>query len=385
MTIPLLFLGDSPDCLTGLGRITRDLAVLASQWPEFRVATLGRGGIGSSKLPFAQYNFDPIRQWGEGYIESVWNDFAGNEKGIVFSIWDASRLFWFSCPEYLAESDLRNFLTVAPFQRWGYFPVDAIGPGSGGALSKLSAETVAGYDRALAYTKFGKNILEKSGARGYVDFIPHGIDSDTFTPRDKHAGRMALGIGDDVTLIGVNMANQARKDWGLWAEVASMLPDVHWWLQIDVRERYWSLPALISDFKLEGRVHFGRQNLDDTDLSYYYSACDLTILPSLGEGFGYPIAESLACGVPVVHHSYAGGSDVVGEEAIKVIPTGLRLDTINNVYRPMFTPEQWVAAIQAQIAQLDEWPLERCRASVEHLFWSNLAPVFKNWFMEGLV
>ena len=42
---PLLFIGDSPDLRTGLGRIGRDLASLCCQLPQFRVGFLGRAGI----------------------------------------------------------------------------------------------------------------------------------------------------------------------------------------------------------------------------------------------------------------------------------------------------------------------------------------------------
>src|SRR6185295_13845386 len=96
--IPILFLGDSPHLSTGLARIGRDLSCCLTKLPQFRVGYLGRGGHGSSQLPYAQYNFPEAAQWGEHHIEQVWRDFAGDSKGVIFTIWDPSRLHWFANP-----------------------------------------------------------------------------------------------------------------------------------------------------------------------------------------------------------------------------------------------------------------------------------------------
>lgn len=40
--------------------------------------------------------------------------------------------------------------------------------------------------------------------------------------------------------------------------------------------------------------------LSDAELRLFYGGADVFILPSLIEGFGYPVAEALACGTPVV-------------------------------------------------------------------------------------
>src|SRR6266571_2504665 len=67
--VPILFFSDSPSIPTGLGRISKDLALLTSQLPEFRVATFGLGGNSTSKLPFQQYTIHVSEQWGESLIQ----------------------------------------------------------------------------------------------------------------------------------------------------------------------------------------------------------------------------------------------------------------------------------------------------------------------------
>lgn len=390
MPTPILIISDAPDSGTGLGRITKDLAYLLSTMPEFRVGTFGRGGIGSRHLPYAQYTFDETQQWGEGLLIKACEDFSRDDDFIIFTIWDASRLFWFGAPQHLPETPIKDFLLSGKFKRWGYFPVDGNGPWD--RLSILSEETINGYDRILAYSQFGKRVLRCG------DFIPHGIDDTIFYPREHEEGREILGIDHEAKLVGCVMTNQARKDWGLWAQIARQLISLDqgykFWVHTDLLERYWSLPALIADFELSDHVKI-TQSLTDDAMAKLYSACDVTMLPSLGEGFGYPIAESLACGVPVVHHDYAAGHEIMPETILGklgVIRTGVsegleyRLDTLHNIYRPVLYPDDWVEKITDFMSGQWSWKTlhEESRAAVEHLFWRNLGPVWKNWFRAGL-
>lgn len=377
---PILFLSDSPSLKTGLGRITRDLAVHVASLPEFRVGTLGRGGLGSSKLPFAQYTVpetDPT--WSRTAIEMTWKDFAGSQEGIVMTIWDASRLLWFTHPP---EEDA--FLRDAPFKRWGYFPIDSSGPRD--RITRSCAATIAGFDRILAYTAWGAQVIERSIGKP-VEWIPHGYDADKFQPRDRTAGRFALNVDEHDTLIGCNMTNQARKDWGTaFATIAGLrakLRNVKFWVHTDLLDRYWSIEALAEDFEVADCVSLTYAgSKTDKEMSYLYSACDLTILPA-AEGFGFPLVESMACGVPVLHGNYGGGVELIPRGHWLVPPRCYRLDTPFNALRPCFEPGDWV---DATLKVLDEKPeVEECTTAVEHLKWSALWPsVWKKYFLDGL-
>lgn len=380
MPLPILILSDAPDSDTGLGRITRDLANILATMPEFRVATLGRGGYGSRSLPWAQYTFDEREQWGENVLLKTAQDFSRDDKFVIFTIWDASRLFWFGHPATLPPNHpLKSFLESGDFQRWGYFPIDASGPNGG--LSVLSRRAISSYNRILAYTQFGRDVINASGVDWKPDFIPHGIHQDTFYDRGKDEGREILGIDANHKLVGCVMTNQARKDWGTWAVMARELinqdPSYRFWAHVDVFERHWSLPALIEDFGLSEYVKITQAFSDET-MAALYSACDVTVLPSLGEGFGYPLAESMACGVPAIHVNYGGGAEITPWQTRSYQQ---RLDTLNNVYRPVLDPYEFAQHVYGVI----EANIERAavRKEVEHLFWSNLEPVWKNWFLKG--
>ena len=98
---PLLILSDAPSASSGLGRICRDLATRIHERMSdvCKVATLGYGGPGSCKLGFQQYTIEGMSDWVVPTLPEVWKDFAGEEKGAVLSIWDASRLAWYAQPE----------------------------------------------------------------------------------------------------------------------------------------------------------------------------------------------------------------------------------------------------------------------------------------------
>ncbi len=386
MQTPILLVSDSPDIPSGLARITRDLALhIARDLPQLRVGTLGRGGLGSRSLPWAQYNFTPTTddQWGTYALPKAWENFAGDKPGIIMTIQDPSRMYWFTHPDGLPQN-VQRFLREAPFQRWGYFPVDSTGPGD--KLSGICAAALQGYDRILGYTKFGAGVLSRSCGQP-VDWIPHGIDMDVFQPRPKKAARLAMGFRDKDFVVGCNMTNQPRKDWGLWASICAHLKkqnkNARFWAHIDVLDRTWSLPALVEDYGLEDNVKVTFcGDLDDEELSYFYSACDVTMLPSLGEGFGYPIAESMACGVPCTHGNYAGGAEIITEDML--IPVqAWRMDTPYNCSRPVFDPMDWAERITDP--SIYGWPADGCVSYVQHLAWSNLWPsIWKKFFEEGL-
>ncbi len=391
---PLLILSDGADLQTGLARITRAVASLLSRSPEYRVGTLGLGGIGSRQLPFQQYQIQRLQgEWGVGSFAPAWRDFSGGETGVVFTIWDTTRLTWFARPDlWLGESpELQRFLTAKHFQRWGYVPVDATGPGD--RLTVISRDVLMGYDRLVAYTKWGEGVIRRTIGDAAADarhltWLPHGIDFKMFQPRARHEGRRMMGeaVHESDFVVGMVGTNQARKDWGTACAALSRLRQsvrgLRIWWHIDLDERYWSAPALLTDFGLWD-ITTVTHDLTDSQLSWHYSACDVTMLPTLGEGFGYPIAESLACGTPCITTDYAGGAETVGDlKGLLVEPVAFRLDTLHNCLRPVTNPEHWTAKL---LEVRDQMPSrDDCRSAIAHLDWANLWPsCWAKWFEEA--
>jgi glycosyltransferase involved in cell wall biosynthesis len=397
---PLLLLSDAPTSGTGLGRITRDLAVrIHANIPEIEVATLGYAGPQKRALEFPQYNME-MQDWVVNNLQEVWEDFVGKRRGAVMSIWDASRMMWFSRPETLTGPHLRKWLLNAPFEKWGYFPMDATGPND--RLTALLGHTVDGYDRVLAYSKWAEGILQRTLAPKDLDldWRPHGIDTEVFFPRDHRVARHRFGertlaktlkgkflsIPDDAIFVGVVATNQTRKDFGLALQVIQELKrrqprPVIIWVHTDELNRHWSLPSLFEDYGIEhdqGVITGPRIIFPDELMTWCYSACDVTLGIGMSEGYGYPIFESLACGTPCIHGRDHGGAYEHMPEYMTVPSRTTRLEGIYNCVRPVHRYEDWVEAILALPKRTGESLLPT------HLDWNNLWPSWAEWLKKGL-
>lgn len=382
---PILILNDAPEQLSGLARIGRDLAGLLCTMPEFRVAYLGRGGMGRRKFAWTSYEYPVSGQWGEGYIAHAWNDFSGGEPGIIWSLWDLSRMMWFTHPQGLPD-DLVKFLGPGRnFRKWAYTPIDSTGPDEQ-SLPAAMAATARGYDRLLAPSEWGANVLRRTAP---ADWIPHGIWTGMFHPRPK-SDRALLGWEDDSVIVGCNMANQARKDWPVAFECAAILKQefgnkFKFWAHTDAMVHYWSIYALAADYGLNDCLEVSL-DLTDEQLSLRYALCDATMLPSAGEGFGYPIAESMACGTACVVTDYAAGQELV-DEHWKVPAVAFRIDSLHNVRRAVLSGWGFASRVQHQIERKrGDWDYRgaEIRERVAHLDWDKLKHVWTKWLREGL-
>lgn len=70
---------------------------------------------------------------------------------------------------------------------------------------------------------------------------------------------------------------------------------------------------------LAGRVHFPGF-VPAADLPAWYAGAEAFVYPSLFEGFGLPVLEAMACGVPVICSRVPSLLEVAGDAAITVAP-----------------------------------------------------------------
>lgn len=398
--IPLLLVGDAPTAGTGLGRITGDIAsrVTAHLSDSYRVATFGYGGVSSRSLPFHHYVAEGMYNWVMPTLPEIWNDWAGKDKGIVMFVSDPARNGWFSRPEMSAElakwPGLQQFLKAPPFQKVIYAPVDAGGPND--RLTFPLQQSLLGFDRILAYGKFGEDTIrqtlgEQESEKRHLTSLPHGIDDSVFYPRNRQTSRAFFFaitgaenlygkrdlIKPDELLIGCVCTNQSRKDVALLVEAVSILSrhrKVRLWLHTDVLERAWSIPALLVDHGLIDRTVISLTTLSDDAMAKAYSACDVTIAPG-PEGFGYPIAESLACGTPCVTGAYAGGAELV-TPLMRVPPLAFRYESVWACKRPVYDPAAWAD-------KAEKWSGQRF--VLDHKYdWANVWPEWESWFRETI-
>jgi glycosyltransferase involved in cell wall biosynthesis len=82
---------------------------------------------------------------------------------------------------------------------------------------------------------------------------------------------------------------------------------------------YDEIRAETDRLKLQDRVIFAGF-VDDTDLPGLYRAASVFAYPALYEGFGLPVLEAMACGVPVLTSNTSSLPEVAGDAALLINP-----------------------------------------------------------------
>ncbi len=147
------------------------------------------------------------------------------------------------------------------------------------------------------------------------------------------------------------------------------------WIHTDVPFRAWDIPELITDHGLLGKAVVTLSNFPDETMAWAYSACDVTLGIGSGEGFGFPLAESLACGTPAIHGEYGGATDWMPNSFL-VKPKDFRYEGMYCNQRPVFDPQMW--EWYAQDARRENAILPPC------LEWKTLWHEWDEWIRRGL-
>jgi len=156
-------------------------------------------GAGSSRLPWQQYHCHPAT-FGEYDLPAIWDEFSAGQIGVILTIWDLTRVQWLARPD-LFDSPAREWALRmrSKIRLWGYVPVDSTGPGN--KLTAMSRETLLGFDRLLAYSPFGEEVIrnsigaEEAAVRG-LEWLPHGLNCEVFKQIPAKADGVTHEVGD---------------------------------------------------------------------------------------------------------------------------------------------------------------------------------------------
>jgi D-inositol-3-phosphate glycosyltransferase len=182
---------------------------------------------------------------------------------------------------------------------------------------RLEEETrvVSSADRIVA-----ANVVERAElVRDYaahpsrIATIPCGVDTDLFSPGDRADARRQLGLDDRPLLLWVGRIAPIKGLDTLLGAVARLRDGGHD-IQLLIVGGDADEPTDGHETSLRQRIE--RLRLEDTVrlvgpqpqsvLPTYYSASDVTVLPSYYESFGMVALEAMACGSPVVASRVGG-------------------------------------------------------------------------------
>jgi len=295
----LLLVSHNPLLTTGYGRVTAVLAsALSAAGHDVAVLALGYEGeafAGSYRL---------LRWSATEAIGEIAAAIRSDRPDILVTIGDP----WMY--EQLPALPERRQV------RWlAYFPVD------GYPLPAVWRRWVASVDVPVVFCEFSRRVGAKaSGSSPCV--IHHGVDLATFSPRYKAVAKARVGV-DGKFVVGTVAANQQRKNlpalFRAFSEFARGKDDVLLYLHSRIAGGYWEIDELADRFGIEPKTR-ATLNLDphrgvsDEVLATIYNAMEIFVLPTMAEGFGLPIIESQACGVPALVTDFSACSELVPDD-----------------------------------------------------------------------
>ena len=217
----------------------------------------------------------------------------------------------------LLYGDMMDILDHAPGRRIAYtvwesteFPA--------GWLEKL-----ARADQIWIPTNWGRSVLAENGiSPDKVHVVPEGVDPDMFNPLIRptnaleafdgfkflNVGRFEarkgtellirsfdaeFGAGDNVRLV-LSCDNHHDPDF----DIARILRD----MQLQRPERLVFIPPVRSHARF----------------AELYRACDAFVSPFRAEGWGLPVCEAMACGIPVIATDYSGPTEFMDDSTYRL-------------------------------------------------------------------
>ncbi len=112
--------------------------------------------------------------------------------------------------------------------------------------------------------------------------------------------------------------------------------------------------------------------VNDDDLPDLYRAASVFAFPSFYEGFGLPLLEAMACGVPVVSSNASSLPEVVGDAGIQVVPTDQ--SGLASALAQAFYDANWrTEAIQRGLARAKQFTWDKSAQQVLRVYEQVLA------------
>jgi glycosyltransferase involved in cell wall biosynthesis len=176
-----------------------------------------------------------------------------------------------------------------------------------------------GRARAVPLTPLTAAFLARVGVQRPGPVIPHGVDTTVFRPltaEERAQARWVLRLGA-CFVVGTVGANSYRKRFDLvlaaFALFAAGRPQARLVIKTDrtISREGSDLMALTGRFSIADRVRVLTDELSEAGMRGLYGAMDLFLNLSEWEGFGLPVAEAMACGLPVVTHRVQGPGELV--------------------------------------------------------------------------
>ena len=213
-------------------------------------------------------------------------DACGGDPDLVLVLKDA----W-----VLRPADYKRYRTAV----WLAFDTDPLG------VPDREFFAAAPGVRPVCMSKHGLSAARAAGLGPL--YVPFGIDTGFWAPGPRQAARDLLGLPQDVFIAGIDAANIGpRKGWGeqlgAFAQFHAKHPKSL--LLIHAAKQHpegIDLEQLAAALGVRDAVLFpAHLNMTLAQMLTWYRSLDVLMAGTYGEGFGLPIVQAHAVGIPVI-------------------------------------------------------------------------------------
>lgn len=280
-------------------------------------------------------------------------------------------------------------------------------------------------DGLLSYTEFGKETLKKTCGNNinFLGVASPGANLDDMKPLNKKEVRAKYGLPEDIIMLGMVARNQIRK----------LYPDLFKCFRIFLDngpkeltdktflhvhtahpDQGWDIPRLLKEYGLSHKVYLtyccrscGNVSIEKWNdynllckrcnnksvfnpnpafgvnrqtLCEIYNLYDLYVQYASLEGFGVPVVEAAACGIPVCVVPYSGTEDFVSKLNAYPIPI-IRMTTEAQSHRQWAFPDNDLFAKQLEellSKDLTTWGKETRLQCEKYFDWDKAAKVWED-------
>jgi glycosyltransferase involved in cell wall biosynthesis len=204
------------------------------------------------------------------------------------------------------------------------------------AVSEFTASQVADY---LSYPK------------KQIRVVPHGVTLPQNVQPIEHREKIVLTVG----------AVQKRKNTRRLIDAfRAMGPDWQLWI---AGSAGFEAESMLKDLPANVRV---LGYVSDVELAALYQRAAIFAFPSLDEGFGIPVLEAMAHGVPVVTSTTSALPQVAGDAAVLVDP--LEVEAISMALRDLSAIDARQVWVERGLARAKEFSWERAAQMTAHVY-----------------
>ena len=174
----------------------------------------------------------------------------------------------------------------------------------------------------IAISRFGERMLRDEGADPL--FIPHGVDTQLYCPGDPVPFRDTVpGIGPDTFVVGLLAMNRDVHRKGISEQMQAFAnfhrrhPDTFLSLHttplggINIRALAARL-GIGKAVEFPDSYYYDMGLITEENMVTWYNGLDVLSLCSFAEGFGLPLIEAQACGIPVITTDASATAELCG-------------------------------------------------------------------------